>query len=112
MQPLRNRRPLPGSRRFDAVSGPATVVIGTREGMRWMRNRNPANYIAAPIDLDPAAVAWPVLGGHLIVLEMGAPAEFVLRLIQALLADGADSIVRIGDAHRTQLHTRAPECSR
>jgi hypothetical protein len=106
MQPLRYRRPLPGSRRFDAISGPATIVAGTRAGVQRIRGRNPAHYLIAPIDLDPATVAWSVNGGHLCLFCADAPEEFLLRLVQALLADGAESVVRL--TIPVQIHRRPP----
>lgn len=92
----RDRRPVPGGRSFDAFSGPATVVAGTRAGIQRY-GRFPQNFLIAPTDLDPGSLTWPVKGAELCLLSMGADKDFILRLTQAMLADGAKLIVQITD---------------
>lgn len=91
----RNRRPVPGSRTFDAYSGPAIIVAGTRAGMQWARGRNPRAHLIAPIDLDPGAVEWPFADAHLCLYPADASRDFITRLIQALLSDGAASVCQL-----------------
>jgi hypothetical protein len=89
----RNRRPVPGARTFDAYSGPAIVIAGTRAGTQWARGRNPVSHLIAPIDLDPGAVEWPFTDAHLCLYPADASRDFLTRLIQALLSDGVASVV-------------------
>src|SRR5579872_6770957 len=90
----RDRRPLPGSRAFCSTSGPATIICGTRSGIAAFRQRAsslPQHYLMAPTDVDPGSVRWPMEKGAGVVVHVcGAPDEFVTRLTQALLADGAE----------------------
>ena len=89
------------------------IVCGTRAGVRQYRDRLaklPAHYMLAPLDMDPGSVQWPVKdapGITLVVCE--APTEFVLRLTQALLADGAHLVMQLRDAQpRVSFHHRNP----
>lgn len=107
----RDRRPLPGSRAFDCASGPAIIVCGTRAGVSRFRDsasRQPKHVLIAPIDADPGSVLWPVRGAKgITLLEMGAPAEYVLRLTQVLFTDGAEMVLRLRDG-AASFHYRDP----
>lgn len=92
----RDRRPVPGGRAFNAFSGPAFVVCGTRKGVKRY-GHEPLHFLVAPLDLDPGSLSWPVKDAQLVMMTMGADKDFVLRLTQALLADGAKLVVQVTD---------------
>lgn len=105
----RDRRALPGSRGFVSSRGPATVICGTRKGAAKHRRLAPVSqhYLLAPLDLDPGSVSWPVKDSPGVTVQrQGAPAEFTLRLVQALLADGAMSVVVLQDPEPASFHKR------
>lgn len=103
----RDRRWVPGSLAFNAISGPATVVCGTRTGAKRY-SADPAHYLIAPLDRDPGSMRWPVNGASITVMACGAAEEFTLRLTQALIADGAALVVVIRDG-RASMHTQPPQ---
>lgn len=86
------------------------IVCGTRAGVTKYRervSRLPQHFLMAPLDADPGSMAWPVSGSPGICLvEAGAPEDFVLRLTQALLSDGAEMVVRLRDPKPASIHTR------
>lgn len=86
------------------------IICGTRAGVAKAKRiglHSPTpGLLVAPMDIDPGSVQWPVKGAPgITVLEMGAPKDFVLRLVQALLADGAELVVTIEDG-RASIHQR------
>lgn len=89
------------------------IICGTRAGLRrWSAGASlhPQHFLLAPTDLDPGSVEWPVAGAQGICLvTAGASDDYVLRLTQALLADGAEMIVQLRDPHRASIHYRRTE---
>jgi len=84
------------------------VICGTRAGAAKYRRLAPVkqHYLLAPLDLDPGSVSWPVKDAPgLLVARMGAAKEFLLRLVQALLADGAQLVVVLQDPEPASIHT-------
>lgn len=96
----RDRRPAPGSHAYREE----IIVAGTiRLIRRWLKS----GALIAPLDLDPGALTWPVAGKSVVVITTGAPEEFSLRLVQALIADKAELVVKIDDG-RASFHTQPP----
>lgn len=90
------------------------IVCGTRDGSKRFREscaRVPRHCLMAPLDIDPGSVSWPVKDAPGITLIVaGAPDEFVLRLTQALLADGAQMVMQLRSTQpMTSFHQRNPE---
>lgn len=106
----RDRRALPGSRSFNIHHGPALLVCGTRAGVKVFKQsaaRQPQHVLLTPIDADPGSIRWPVAGAKGITLvTAGAPEEYVLRLTQALLTDGAEMVVRLAEGSAASFHYR------
>jgi hypothetical protein len=89
------------------------VICGTRAGISRYRERAarlPAHYLIAPLDTDPGSMRWPVEGAPGVTLVVaGAPGEFVLRLTQALLNDGAQMVMQLREQRPfVSFHTRNP----
>lgn len=108
----RDRRPVPGSRLFDHSGGPAWIICGTRAGCAKHRRvaHLPQHYLLAPVDADPGSLRWPVSDAAGITVQTcGAPDEFVLRLIQTLLADGARLVMTLRPGGMTSFHIPQPE---
>lgn len=105
----RDRRQVPGSRAF-LTTDLAMVICGTRRGSaKFARMGHHAGLLIAPLDMDPGSLSWPVKDAPgITVLEEGAPKEFVLRLVQALLGDGAKLVVTINEG-KASIHQRKPE---
>jgi hypothetical protein len=84
------------------------IICGTRAGIRRFRERAsllPQHYLLAPVDVDPGSVVWPVKGSlGLCLIVAGATDEFVLRLTQALFADGAELVVQLRDPDPATIH--------
>lgn len=81
------------------------MICGTRSGVNKARRINrPEHVLVAPLDADPGSMRWPA-GPGVTVLPMGAPKEFVLRLVQALLSDGCELVVVISEG-RASIHQR------
>lgn len=108
----RDRRLTPGSRAFSPDEGPAAIICGTRAGCAKHRRlaHLPRHYLLAPVDADPGSLRWPVSGAPGITVHTcGAPDEFVLRLTQALLADGAEMVMQLRPGGETSFHIKHPE---
>jgi hypothetical protein len=88
------------------------IICGTRVGITKFRERAnllPQHYLIAPIDMDPGSVQWPVKGSlGICLIVAGATDEYVLRLTQALLADGAELVVQLRDPNPASFHRRLP----
>lgn len=64
----------------------------------------------APVDVDPGSLRWPVQGAPgLTVHASGASDEYVLRLVQVLLADGAQMVMTLRPGGSTSFHIQHPE---
>jgi hypothetical protein len=88
------------------------VICGTRTGASRYRERAsklPEHYLIAPLDADPGSMEWPVAGAAGVTLVVaGAPDDYVLRLTQALLADGAEMVMQLRDQPPVSFHQRNP----
>ena len=86
--------------------GPDAVDRLTRERDRQRRFAKPYGVgqpvLALPKASDPASFRWPVRN-HRVAINGVAPRRLVLRLMQALMRDGAEVVAGVDD--RYELHT-------
>lgn len=93
-----NLRPFPGARGLDRSN--AWIFMGSIAGVK--RSRDRMGSIACPLDVDPFAFRWPVEGLHgVLVLTDEQRREKAIRLVQALLRDGAEMICLLMTDERT-----------
>lgn len=90
------------------------IICATRTGAARYRERAsklPQHYLLAPLDADPGSMRWPVSKAPGITLVVaGAPDEFVLRLTQALLGDGAQVVMQLREERPyVSFHQSNPE---
>ena len=95
---IRDRRPVPGSLAWNIGPGGGWIVLGTRKGINWAKDK--PGCLIAPLDVDPNAVLWPIqrlprderLGACVMLLAETARSQEAAKLAGALLRDGADVV--------------------
>ncbi len=94
-------RPFPGGRGMDR-SNP-WIFMGSIGGMKKARARRGA--IVCPLDVDPFAFEWPVRGLYGVLVRADEQRrEKAIRLVQALLRDGAEMICVLLDEGSASFH--------
>lgn len=81
-------RPFPGARSWD-TSNP-WIYLGTIAGVQKARSRRGS--IVAPLDADPMSFSWPARGLSITVIGDDAKSYESLRVVQALIRDGASLV--------------------
>lgn len=84
-------RPFPGARAWD-TSNP-WIYVGTMAGAKKARLRRGA--LVSPLDADPLSFTWPAGGLSITVIGDDAREKETMRLVQALIRDGAKLVVKI-----------------
>lgn len=98
----RDRRWAPGSLAF----GGSIIACGTNVGIkRWKVDKG---VLITPLDRDPGSMRWPVTNGEVCLMTCGASPEYVLRLVQAFIADGVKLVAVIRDG-KASFHSPPPQ---
>jgi hypothetical protein len=97
-------RPFPGTASW--IRDNLWIFMGTVRGVRQARQRKGAGI--CPIDIDPFAFRWPVQGLFGVLVRVDEDRrELALRLVQAMLRDGAEMVCVLSDDAKTTFHYAA-----
>lgn len=98
-------RPFPGARAWDTTN--PWVYLGTMQGVKKARAKRGS--LVAPIDADPLAFTWPSRGLQITVIGDDAKDQEGMRVVRALMRDGAALVVyiRSPSGHST-IHKQQP----
>ena len=93
-------RPFPGGRSLDHAN--PYIYLGSIKGVRKARARRGS--LVCPLDMDPLAFQWPVVGLQVLVVTDADKTPMAVRLAQALIRDGARLVVCVADDGWTSHH--------